>query len=116
MDIRDYYKPIHFTHEIHVELKYFKDELEHNNANLSPSYQRGSVWTLEQKENFMGHLLSGGEVAPLIFQRVPDFADSEVLDGKQRTEAILGWLNNEFGARLLFDNKMIFYKDITPVF
>jgi hypothetical protein len=48
---------------------------------------------------------------PVIFQRVPDSGHSEVLDGKQRIEAMLAWINNEVGARLP-DGRLVFRRDI----
>lgn len=100
MNLSDIYKPIPFVSEVYVALRYFAETLARDNMNLSPSYQRGSVWTTEQQENFMGHLLQGGEVLPLIFQRVPDCGNAEVVDGKQRCEAILAWLDGRIAARL----------------
>lgn len=55
----------------------------------------------------MGHLLQGGEVLPLTFHRKPDSGKAEVLDGKQRLEACLAWLNGNVGAKL--DNGQIVY-------
>jgi len=93
------YKPLWFSSEISVSLDYIEDELEHNATNMSPPYQRGDVWTLEQRERFMGHLLQGGEVQPIVFHRTPDQRDAEVIDGKQRLTSIRMWLNDEIGAR-----------------
>jgi hypothetical protein len=112
MNLSTIFKPAEFTSEVCVGLKYFAETLKHGRCNLSPAYQRGSVWSQEQRENFMGHLLQGGEVAPLIVQRVPDARESEMLDGKQRAEAILAWLANEVGARLA-DGTLLFFRDVT---
>lgn len=94
------FAPLAFSSQIFVSLDDVHDELAHNETNLSPAYQRGSVWSVEQQEAFMGHLLQGGEVLPLTFHRVPDSGKAEVLDGKQRIEACLAWLSGEVGARL----------------
>jgi hypothetical protein len=48
----------------------------------------------------MGHLISGGETLPIIIQRKPESGYSEMLDGKQRTEAILAWLHGKITAKL----------------
>jgi hypothetical protein len=112
VDLNAIYKPAQYTSEVCVSLKYFAETLERDSCNLSPIYQRGSVWTKEQRENFMGHLLQGGEVAPLIVQRVPDSGVAEMLDGKQRAEAILAWLKGDVGARL-DDGGMVFVGDVT---
>lgn len=110
MNLNEIYKPIPFISEICVGLKYFAETMEP--CNLSPSYQRGECWTQEQQENFMGHLLQGGEVAPLIVQRVPDYRECEMLDGKQRTLAVLAWLSNQVGARL-DDGSLLFRREVT---
>ena len=111
MNLRDIYKPLAFSSQISVSLDYIQDELAHNNTNLTPAYQRGSVWTRAQQEAFMGHLLQGGEVLPLTFHRVPDSAHAEVLDGKQRLEAVLAWFRGEVGARL-DDGHVVFIGDL----
>ena len=112
MNLRDIYKPLAFTSQISVSLDYIQDELENHNTDLAPAYQRGSVWTRAQQEAFMGHLLQGGEVLPLTFHRVPDSAHAEVLDGKQRLEAILAWLRGEVGARLDSSRVPVFIEDL----
>ena len=99
-DIRNIYRPTHFTGETEVELLELKWFLERREVDMCPPYQRDSCWTLAQREGFMGHLLSGGEVMPVIIQRVPDGGPQEVLDGKQRLETMLGWMAGEWGARL----------------
>lgn len=100
VNLNDVYKPIPFVSEVCESLKYLAETL--GKVNLSPAYQRGSVWTLEQRENFLGHLMQGGEVAPLIVQRKVSGPDGkeEMIDGKQRAEAILAWLSGVVGARL----------------
>jgi hypothetical protein len=111
VSLRDLYNPTPFCGQIDCDLEYLPGMLAHDNVNLSPSYQRRSVWTQEQREAFMGHFITGGEMLPVIFQRVPDSGHSEVLDGKQRIEAMLAWINNEVGARLP-DGRLVFRRDI----
>lgn len=100
IDLRDIYKPVPYTGEITCDLKFLPSMLEHDNMDMSPPYQRPSRWSKAQQAAFMGHLLSGGEVLPIIVQRVPDSGEGEMLDGKQRVEAMLAWLNGEVGALL----------------
>lgn len=108
---KDIYKPLVYGYEINVDLESIKFELSRHSVNLSPSYQKGSVWTLEQRENFMGHLLSGGEVLPIIWQKIPAGRYIEILDGKQRTETILKWLDGEFAAKLS-NGQMIYVNEL----
>ena len=100
LDLRDLYKPTPFTGETMVELLELEWFLGKREVDMNPPYQRDSVWTLEQREAFMGHLLTGGEVMPVIIQRVPDGGPQEVLDGKQRLETMLGWMKGQWGATL----------------
>lgn len=106
IDLRDVFKPPRFHGEIAVDLDDVEHTLQRRNVNMSPPYQRPVVWSERQKSLFMGHLLSGGETQPIIIQRVPDGGPQEVLDGKQRLTAILGWLHGEVTAELLDGTKI----------
>ena len=110
MNVSDIYKPPPYCGEVSTDLKYFASAMDE--VDLSPPYQRGPRWTREQQSAFMGHLIQGGDVLPIIVQREPDHGGGEVLDGKQRTEAILAWLANEVGA-LLDDGRTIYRRDVT---
>lgn len=68
--------------------------------NLDPDYQRGHVWTLEQSAAFVGHKLEGGESPTLTIQRWDHSAVDEMVDGKQRFLAILGFVENRVPALL----------------
>jgi hypothetical protein len=100
LSLLDIYQPIAHNSEVCIGLDYVKSQLAHDETDMSPPYQRGSVWTPEQQRLFMGHLLQGGEVLPLVFNRVPDSGKAEVLDGKQRLEAMLAWLDGKVEAML----------------
>lgn len=82
------------------------------NLNLNPDYQRGNVWSNEQQENFIGHLLEGGNVPHIILNEVED-NKFEILDGKQRVTASLEWCRGCFPAKLS-DNRLIYYSQIEP--
>lgn len=111
MNITEIYKPTPFIGETSSDLKHFLSMLEFDNVDFDPPYQRGVVWTLKQQEEFMGHLLSGGDVLPLVFQRVPDMGDAEIVDGKQRATSIVRWLKGEISARL-FDGRTIHVSEV----
>ncbi len=76
--------------------------------NVSPDFQRDNVWTEEQKVAFMEYLFRGGNGSGLdIYTNSPTWHsglyginDREnwfvLVDGKQRLDAALGFLNNEF--------------------
>lgn len=112
LDLKDIYKPTPFTGEIMVELPDLQSFIyEHRPVDMNPPYQRSSVWTLDQREAFMGHLLSGGEIMPIIIQCVPDGGPREVLDGKQRLETMLGWMKGQWGA-ILPDGRRLMVTDL----
>lgn len=78
-------------------------------------YQREHVWTKEQRESFIGYVLSGGECPPLwVNVRTPNRETSEVIDGKQRMTSALMWLNGEICGRIL-DGREVWYKDLDEV-
>ncbi len=110
MNLRDIFKPVRFATEIDVALKYFAEAIARDEVDFNPSYQRGHRWTQTQKQEFLGHLLTGGEILPLIIQRVPDSGKGEMLDGKQRATAILEWLDNKVGAAV--GGALLFRRDV----
>jgi len=84
--------------------------------NLNPDYQRGHVWTREQSEDFMGHILEGGACPAFIIHEgdiSKDDYENEMVDGQQRARAILGWFDGDIGARLS-DDTLVWFKDATP--
>jgi hypothetical protein len=106
IDLRSIYKPTPFTGEGSIYLDDLERSLAWHGMNMSPPYQRGHVWTREQQEAFMGHLLSGGEILPIVVQREPDSEYAELLDGKQRITAMLAWVRGEIDALLLDGRKI----------
>lgn len=80
--------------------------------NLDPDYQRDHVWTDEQAGRFVGHLISGGAVPPVIINRDPTYEKpDEVVDGKQRLTACYRWMKGEIPA-ILHDNREIRFSDL----
>lgn len=111
MDLLSIYQPPRWLGEITSDLGDLKHALAHDETDLSPPYQRKSCWTVEQQERFMGHMLTGGEIMPIVIQRVPDCGKAEVLDGKQRLEAMLAFLDGRCGA-VLPDGRRIMRADL----
>jgi len=69
--------------------------------NLDPDYQRGHVWTVEQQQAFVGHMLEGGATPMVILNRDSSCVDvDEVVDGKQRITAVAAWIKGEIAAEL----------------
>jgi hypothetical protein len=112
IDINSIYHPTPWMGEETVDLKRLQGWLKWNGVNMAPPYQRGSCWTSEQQSNFMGHILTGGDLLPIVVQRVPDSEFSEMLDGKQRVEAMIAWLEGKCAA-VLPDRSTLFRYEIT---
>ena len=117
LSFRDINKPISFTDSETMCLKSIHRRLRHATAdepiNLDPEYQRDHVWTDEQAENFMGHVIEGGAVPVIIVNRdLSHGRPDEVVDGKQRLTAVARWVDGGIPARLS-DGREVYLKDFT---
>jgi len=67
---------------------------------VTPDFQRQSVWTTAQREAFLGHWLIGGGVPAIVLhdQGYSTPVHYAVVDGKQRLEALWAWINGEVDA------------------
>lgn len=67
---------------------------------LDAPYQRGSVWTVEQRRALIKSLYMGVPVGAVIVSKLPFRRGTQyayrIVDGKQRIEAIRSWVNDEF--------------------
>ncbi|MBU2926710.1 DUF262 domain-containing protein [Winogradskyella psychrotolerans] len=94
------------TREINIEsLRVIKQNQDYNldnlisslnkNIDLGPEYQRRSRWTKKQQSKLIESFLMNIPVPP-IFLYEKAYYEYEVIDGKQRLEAIKAFHNNEF--------------------
>ncbi len=101
------------THGTDYELPYLEAGLANWRVDTSPLYQRGHVWTEEQRQSFLGYWLQGGKVPTLWVWDPPEIAHldhhTELIDGKQRLSALLGWWHDEVPANI--DGRLIFARD-----
>lgn len=63
--------------------------------NLVPEYQRGSVWTLDQRRALILSLTQGLPIGAIFVNNRSVF-DSAIIDGKQRIETIRAFAADEF--------------------
>lgn len=66
---------------------------------LTPPYQRGSVWGVERRQNLVKSLLMGLPIGTITLNDRgyrEDGKDMGVVDGKQRMEAIWAFVDSEF--------------------
>lgn len=87
------------TSDITMFLEYYGRD----NFDFNPVYQRDLVWTTEQKEAFIKAILVGNAEVRPTFITVPHSQRTssqqfEVLDGKQRLNAIISFVRNEFSV------------------
>lgn len=74
---------------------------ESQKVDLDPDFQRGHVWTEQQQIAFVEFGLRGGTSARTIFFNSTEFYKGEpieIVDGKQRLEAVARFLRNEIPA------------------
>jgi hypothetical protein len=89
-----------FENKIKIEPKVMSIESLFNNpervekTDYKPFYQRNYVWDDEKATYFIESILLGTEIPPLIYFRNSDKV--EVIDGRQRYQTILRFINNEF--------------------
>ena len=83
-----------------------------NQLDLNPIYQRDYVWSTEQKQSFINSLVQGKTtIKPTyLYNNVPiNEPMYEVLDGKQRINAVLSYMKNEFSVNGFY------YRDLSII-
>jgi hypothetical protein len=101
------------THGCDYELPTIEKGLQSWDIDVSPDYQRGHVWTDEQRSAFCGYWLQGGTTPTLWIWHPPEVMGNgprpELIDGKQRLTALLKWWHGEIPADA--DGRMIWVHD-----
>ena len=81
---------------------------------LNPFYQRGLVWTLEQKRDYILALFNGkATIEPTIAEYYQDdykYHIMEVIDGKQRLTTVFDFIDNKFS--IIIDGNEVYFKDL----
>lgn len=75
----------------------FNNEERVSKTNYKPFYQRNYVWDDEKATYFIESILLGTEIPPLIYFRNSE--GTEIVDGRQRYETILRFIENDFKLR-----------------
>lgn len=120
------------SYRANMPLRYIPDRIrewqedEWYRLQLNPPFQRGHVWTDEQRSRFVEYLLRGGNMSNVIYFNQPswqsaptsDYNDFVCVDGLQRLTAVMKFMDNElkvFGSyykefedKLPFDIDLIF--------
>jgi len=91
--------------------------MKHEELNLSPWYQRRSVWTDPQKAYLINTLFEQKPVPTLYFRHALDLeldkSVREVVDGQQRIRSILEYVLDGFAARHPEHSKKITYSKLS---
>lgn len=108
MKISDYEKIPKFiwggNYVVNHSWKYLEDFLESNpECDLNPDFQRGHVWTEEKQIAYVEFILRGGKSSRDIYFNHPGWLSGfngqmELVDGKQRMEAVRKFMRNELPA------------------
>lgn len=89
----------------------------HEEINLSPWYQRRSVWTAPQKAYLINTLFEQKPVPTLYFRHALDLeldkSIREVVDGQQRIRSIIEYVSDGFAARHPEHPKKVTYSKLT---
>lgn len=90
---------------------------ESEKLDLNPWYQRRSVWTSAQKSYLINTLFERKPI-PAIYIRhsinlEKQISIKEVVDGQQRSRAVLEYCENKFSANIIIGEKKKFFRDLT---
>lgn len=68
-----------------------------NGIDPNPTYQRGYVWSLEDKLRYIDSVFQGRDLGKFVFLKYEwPRTDIEVLDGKQRLDALMGFMSDQY--------------------
>lgn len=86
--------------------------------NVSPWYQRRSVWTTPHKSYLINSIFSLMPVPTIYMRHTLDLEREitvkEVVDGQQRCRSIIDFKANKYSTRHPEHGKRVFYRDLTP--
>ena len=101
-------KKVSVSHyNINVSWDYLEDHLERytekHHLDFNPDFQRDFVWTKKQKTQYIEYVLKGGYSGKDVFFNMPSWMDlfkgqMVIVDGKQRLNAVLEFLQNKIKA------------------
>lgn len=102
------------------QITWFLDAYRNNQLDLTPPYQRKSVWSTNDKKYFLDTIFKNYPAPPIFIHRTVNdqgYTTYHIVDGKQRLETILSFFENkialakDFGDDNLNNKK---FKDLPP--
>ncbi len=109
-------KPIHISELRNNNILRIYSQREY--IQINPEYQRmGDIWTLEKKQLLIDSILNDFDIPKIYFHEFPEikvFPDGKkfkyaIIDGRQRLEAIWGFISNDF----TLSEDFVFFEDKT---
>lgn len=97
------------SHYILMDLETIYQKVKNNSLCLTPTYQRGSVWTPAKRVGLIESIIFGYPIPSLMLSQ-KSLDEFNVMDGKQRIETIAAFKDNEFPVSLEGIRKC--YKDM----
>jgi hypothetical protein len=73
---------------------------------FSPEYQRDYVWSMEDKERLIGSIFEGRDIGKFVFLKYNWDDNQEVLDGKQRLDAIIDFYTSKISYKGLYYHEL----------
>lgn len=85
-------------HFINTDIESLVSSAIRRGLNDKTDYQRDYVWRIDDKRRLIKSIFDGKDIGKFVFVEDKTYHDPriEVLDGKQRLNAILGFMNDEF--------------------
>lgn len=108
-------KPIHISELRNNNVLRIYSQREY--IQINPEYQRmGDIWTLEKKQLLIDSILNDFDIPKIYFHEFPEIRVFKgkkfkyaIIDGRQRLEAIWGFIGNDF----TLSEEFIFFEDET---
>ena len=88
--------------------RFIEGAIKNDGLNLEPDFQRAHVWTRSQQVAYVEYVMQGGEYGKNLTFNAPGWNTElvigtyEIVDGKQRLEAVRAWLRDDFKAHGYF--------------
>lgn len=114
-----YTKPIYNSNGYNTCLSSLYSKVFYFGVNTDPEYQRGLVWSLDNKKSYIKHLFNENNSSGVFVFAHNDYSNDvnsplyEIIDGKQRLNAIIDFHLNKFSVNL--KDKEIYYRDLSPI-
>lgn len=104
-----------------ITISNFYEQFQLKKYNFDPPYQRDmNVWSMEQKSFLIDTIFKNFPIPPIFLEQKinPDtgITNYDVIDGKQRLSAIIGFINNEIPLPKNFGNDIYGNKELNNLY